>query len=277
MEYTPSSSLLSADQIIQGFNQKNSVPLDEIHAALSYPRKDIVPELLFALKHAADNYQQLEKGDVRHIIAMYVLAQRRETEAFPYIMQLASLPREWPEELLGDILTEGLARLMVSTYNGDLKALQTLVEHTHANLYSRIAALHALIGLYAIGTLKRGSLVAYYRELVHSPLVQDFEFASWLIHYICNVCPQELYHDVMPLFDRLTIDTVLASRDYLQAALQADQEARLKEHVYSDRYCSPIDNAIPEIAWFYRPQEDDIEALSDTESPNASGCCADHR
>lgn len=79
-----------------------------------------------------------------HLFSLYLLSKFREKKAFPYILALASLPEEWPEELLGDCITESLTSFIVSTFNSDISSIKKLIEDQKANIWSRAAALKSL-------------------------------------------------------------------------------------------------------------------------------------
>ncbi|HEV2916484.1 MAG TPA: DUF1186 domain-containing protein [Candidatus Babeliales bacterium] len=241
-------------QIITALNQRNKVPEAAINTAILY-KEEIIPTLLAIVKNAAENYQKLTSCDVDYITAMYILAKLREPQACQYIIKLASLYRDWPEKLLGDVITEGVASLIVSTYDGNLKAIKNLIEHTHANISCRSAALDSLLGLFAIGKLSREEIINYYRDLLHSPLVEDGEFASQLLKNIYDIYPSELYDDAMVLFDKGNIDTWYICKEDLRHSLDMGLDACLKENIYTYKFYLPIDNVIEEVSWLYHPVE----------------------
>jgi hypothetical protein len=245
-------------QIIAALNQKNIVPEVAINTAIAY-KEEIIPALLLVVKNTAENFQKLDSDDSDYITAMYILAKLREPQACQYIIKLASLYRDWPEKLLGDVITEGVTRLIVSTYDGNLQAIKNLIEHTHANIWCRGAASDSLLGLFAIGKLSREEIINYYRKLLHSPLVEDGEFAVHLLKNICDIYPRELYDDAMLLFDRSDIDEFYISKKNFQEALDMGLDACLKRDIYEYQFYLPIDDVIKEVSWLYRPEEDEEE------------------
>ncbi|PYT79137.1 MAG: DUF1186 domain-containing protein, partial [Acidobacteria bacterium] len=73
-------------------------------------RDEIIPPLLAVLESAARDPQSFARDPNRmiHLYAMYLLAQFRETRAYPLLVQMFSAPGELPLDLAGDTVTEGL-------------------------------------------------------------------------------------------------------------------------------------------------------------------------
>jgi hypothetical protein len=72
-------------------------------------RERIIPALLHMLACAYQDIEHLiEKGYMAHIYAMYLLAQFRESRAYPLIVQFFSMPGEITLEVTGDVVTEDL-------------------------------------------------------------------------------------------------------------------------------------------------------------------------
>jgi hypothetical protein len=245
---------LTIPHIISSLKQKHFLPKAAIDAALAQGKK-IVPALLELLKDAVENFQRIDADDNSYITVMYILAKMREPQACRYIIRMASLYRDWPEKLLGDVLIDDGASLIVSTYDGNLQAIKNLIEHTHAYIYSRTAALESLIGLFAIGTLSREEVIDYYRTLLRSPLVEDYEFAMHLLDAVYDLYPRELWDDVMAVYDNSVFDPWATSKEEFRETLEGGMEACLKENIYTNKFYLPIDDVVKEIASLYVDEE----------------------
>ena len=72
-------------------------------------QSEIIPPLLEVLEAVARDPQSFTADPKRmiHIYAMYLLAQFRETRAYPLLVRVFSTPGELPMDLAGDIVTEG--------------------------------------------------------------------------------------------------------------------------------------------------------------------------
>ncbi len=77
-------------------------------------REEITPELLRILEDAVDRAAQIDaEGDyMAHLYAMFLLAQFRETRAYPLLLRFASLPGDLLDSLCGDFITEGLGQVL---------------------------------------------------------------------------------------------------------------------------------------------------------------------
>lgn len=97
--------------------------------------------------------------------AMYLLAQFRETRAFPLFEQLCRLPEECSEYWLGDMLTQDFDSFLASTCGGDPVLLQRLAADVSMRDYARWAALDAMLTLVVNGDWSRSALIAWMQEI----------------------------------------------------------------------------------------------------------------
>src|SRR6266852_1470261 len=120
-------------------------------------RDEIIPPLLEVLESAARDPQSFARDPNRmiHLHAMYLLAQFRETRAYPLLVQMFSAPGELLFDLAGDTVTEGLDSILASVSDGDMTGMASLVENERANEYVRSAALKGLVTLVACGKRSR--------------------------------------------------------------------------------------------------------------------------
>ena len=63
-----------------------------------------------------------------HLYAMFLLAQFRETRAYPFVVRFASLPGDLLDSLCGDFITEDLGAVLASVCGGELAAIQSLID-----------------------------------------------------------------------------------------------------------------------------------------------------
>ncbi|MES2570369.1 MAG: DUF1186 domain-containing protein, partial [Verrucomicrobiota bacterium] len=80
------------------------------------------------------------------------------------------------EDAVGDLITEDLARILVSVYDGNPQPLKALVENEKADEYVRSAVLEAFALLVALGKHPREEVVTYFRELLSGKLKRDDSF-----------------------------------------------------------------------------------------------------
>ena len=116
-------------------------------------REEVTPELLRILEGTVDRAAQIDaEGDyMAHLYAMFLLAQFRETRAYPLVLRFALLPEDLQYSLSGDFITENLGQVLASVCGGDLAGIQSLIENESANEWVRGAALSGLVTLVAAG------------------------------------------------------------------------------------------------------------------------------
>lgn len=78
-----------------------------------------------------------------HLHAMLLLAQRRDTRAFRPLLEMAALPSEQLEYVLGDHLTESLSRCIASVCD-DESLVRNFAEHREYDIWARMAMVDAL-------------------------------------------------------------------------------------------------------------------------------------
>ncbi|MCP5109518.1 MAG: DUF1186 domain-containing protein, partial [bacterium] len=110
-------------------------------------REEVTPELLRILEDTVDRAAQLDaEGEyMAHLYAMFLLAQFRETRAYPLVVRFASLPGELLYSLCGEFLTEDLGQILASVCGGELAGIQSVIENEDADEWARGAALSSLV------------------------------------------------------------------------------------------------------------------------------------
>src|SRR6266481_8097863 len=109
-------------------------------------REEVTPELLRVLEETVDRAGQLDaEGDyMAHLYAMFLLAQFRETRAYPLVIRFASLPGDLLDSLCGDFITEDFGQVLASVCGGELAGIQFLIENEDSDEGVRGAALSSL-------------------------------------------------------------------------------------------------------------------------------------
>lgn len=140
-------------------------PHDAIRESIAC-REEIVPALLGVLDEVdRDPLPFTGEDRMVHIFAMYLLAQFRETRAYPVLVRIVSVPGESVHDLAGRVITEDLGAILASVSNGDPGGMKSLVENRHADEYVRVAALNGLLTLVACGLRDRDEVMVYFDRL----------------------------------------------------------------------------------------------------------------
>ena len=147
-------------------NNTGKFPYKALERAIE-EREAITPMLLTTLSESKDNLEKLyNKPDyILHIYALFLLAQIRETLAYPLIIEFFSIPEEMPMEVIGDVVTEDLSRILASVYDGNIDPIKKLIENQEVNEYVKGAALQSLIILVVQEIVSREQVVEYFKEL----------------------------------------------------------------------------------------------------------------
>jgi len=158
---------MSIDEILQGFEFRlDPFPRETLRAALEH-KEALVPRLLAVLEDVARNpapYAARPEGFL-HIHALLLLAKFREKAAFPWVVRIASLPGEIFDALVDGDPTTLFGRVLASTYAGDPKPIERLVENRGANESARAAGVQALVILARAGQVPTADVLAFFKAL----------------------------------------------------------------------------------------------------------------
>lgn len=254
---------MDVQEILSHFERNNGrFPEAAVQEAVAH-RDDIIPPLLEVLETVARDPESFASDGDRmlHIYAMYLLAQFRETRAYPLLVQIFSAPGEVPFDLAGDIVTDDLGRILASVSDGDLGGMMSLVENEHANEYVRSAALDGLLTLVVCGRRSRDEVMNYFRGLFRT--LKRTPSMTWdgLAAACADLCPVEVAADLHQAYDEGLINPGFIAREEITEAVAKGPEAALKRAKL--RY-TMITDVIEEMEWWSCFNEDD-EGFEDDE------------
>jgi hypothetical protein len=198
-------------------------------------RVEIAPALLGILEDVARDPEPFasDGGRFIHIYAMYLLAQFRETRAYPLLVQIFSAPGEMPFDLAGDLVTQDLGRILASVSDGDMGGMTSLVENEQANEYVRSAAMDGLVTLVVCGQRTREEVMAYFSSLFHKLDRRPGQAWNGLVSACADLCPEEVVEEIRQAYeDGLVAPGYIGWKD-IERALALGKEAAiesLKDH-----------------------------------------------
>ena len=249
-------------------NTSRKFPRDAVKQAIAR-KEEMTPLLLAAIEEAKNNLAELanKPSYFLHIYAFFLLAQFRETKAYPLIVEFCSTPGEIVYDILGDTVTEDLGRILASVYDGDLSPIKRLIEDPSVNESVSIAALGALETLVAQNVLSRESVLAYIKELFSTQQQEkDYYFLSSLVIVSTELCPdEELLTIIRSVFEKGSVDEMLILPEEVEEALQIGPDAALAE-LRTKRHYRFVENAIAEMEWWACFREDEIKQANRTAS-----------
>ena len=255
---------MTVEEILKALSHKdNKFPREALEQATA--RKDeITPHLLIILERVADDPDgALDQEDPAYLYALYLLAQFRETRAYPLIVRIASLPPETVDELLGDTITEGLPKILASVCGGDTSLITRLAENVEAEKFTRGSALYALLALVLSGDRARDEVMSYYSRLFDAILKEEPSeeretVLTTLAHCATELCPEELYDRIKAAFESGLIAEFIIDLEEAEEKLTEGKEAvlpRLRE----DPHYRLVESAIKEMEWWAWYRESDYE------------------
>jgi hypothetical protein len=221
-------------------------------------REEVTPELLRILEETADRAAQIDaEGDyMAHLYAMFLLAQFRETRAYPLVVRFALLPGDVLYSLCGDFITENLGRVLASVCGGDLAGVQSLIENESADQWVRGGALSGLVTLVAAGQKSRDEIVSYFAGLFRGKLVRQWSHV-WdaLVSYSSDLYAEELLDDIKLACDEGLVDPGYIGFDYVKQDLGLGKD-RILARLADNPHRRLVSDTVAEMEWWACFRED---------------------
>jgi hypothetical protein len=154
-------------------------------------REEITPALLKVLEDAAENPEPYasDADSMIVIFAGYLLAQFRESRAYPVLLRICALAGEVPFELLGEGPT---GRILASVSGGDISGMVSLIENEQANPHLRWHALDGLVSLVIGGLRTRDEIIGQFRHLFQTLKREPSDVWNGFAGACCDLWPGEL-------------------------------------------------------------------------------------
>ena len=215
-------------------------------------REEVIPELLRILEDTVDRAAELDaEGDyMAHLYAMFLLAQFRETRAYPLVVRFASLPGDLLDSLGDAFLTSGLGQVLASVCGGELEGIQSVIENEDANEWARGTALGSLATLVATGQMSREEIVSYFACLFRGKLVrQPSHVWDALVAFSSDLYPAELIGDIEQAYEEEIVDPGYIGFDDVKRDLAAGKDqvlARLADNPHRRL----VEDTVEEMEWW---------------------------
>jgi hypothetical protein len=229
--------------------------------AASEQKAELAPVLLARLEALKGKFCDLDDGDYLYMYAFFLLAEFRETRAYPLIVDLMIEAGESAETLFGDFITEGLSNVLASVYDGDLTPLQRLID-TAADQYVRGAAIEALTILYVNEKLSRAEVLTHLEKIGRNCLeagddldddlseVRDY-IAGCVVYAYLDIHGTELSGLIDELFDADFIEEMLGSHEYVKQELAQQTVESALASLRDDKRHDLIESTIKSMEWWY--------------------------
>ncbi len=239
----------------------NALPRDAMQWALDH-WDEAGPRFVALLDAYARGQDRSEPTERALFLVVHLLGEKGETAAFGPLCRLL-LDAEASDLVLGDAITTTLRGILISTYDGDLAALQAVIETAEAEEYVREGALLAMAYLTRTGRVPEAEMRAYLLHLLAEmqPQAEHYVWVSWVIA-VAHLGYVDLSERAEGLCRRGFV-----SYDWLRVAdfrrdfrRTLDDPERMAGFTY-DRI-GPFGRAIDELAGWHAFSDEDEDALA---------------
>ncbi|MEL6230150.1 MAG: DUF1186 domain-containing protein [Cyanobacteria bacterium J06627_3] len=230
-------------------------PREALKQAIAH-KDEITPLLLAEFVPVQEKIAEIDANVdyFRHLYALYLLAQFRETKAYPVIIDFISVPDKALMDIMGDLVTEDLGCILASVCGGDLSPIKQLIENPQVNEYVRGAGFKALLTLVVEGEVSRESVLAYFETLwpkLQEAKEEEDDFLSHaLLMSILDLYPNESLASVIrEAYETDQIDPQWSDIDDLEEIFEIGLEQSI-EILASHRYYCFVTDTIASLEWW---------------------------
>ncbi len=212
---------------------------------------EAAPGLLGVLERFVDGTDRSEEAANALFFILHLAGERRETRAFAPLCRLAK-DAGAIDAVLGDGVTTTLARIMISTYDGDLDTLKGVIEAEGADEYTRAGALEVLAYLAATGRVAREEAEAYLVRLYDAlrPQHESFVWSGWVL--AVGLLGLEALSDlVRRAFGRGLIDPAVMRYEHFRQDLGRTLADPERMAGFRHDNIAPLEDAVGELSRWY--------------------------
>ena len=220
-------------------------------ACIRANKGEAIPTLLEYVKAVVEMGKDLPKDYNAHTYAMFLLAEFRVHEAFPYFIEYLKFDLDTTEYLLGDTLTEDFGSILASVATtGDIPRIMDIVEDSELYIIQRSTALNALQVLYAEDVFDREEYFAYLRRLLET-CWDDPELLAFVIIDCRLAGDKEFLPVIEPLYKKNLVAEDIASLSFTQESLSVSDIETSKQLLRQRKYSSFVHDALMPISSWY--------------------------
>ena len=239
---------MTPNEIIQSLTTYTGrFPEAAVKAAIEQ-REAIAPELLACLEQVASDPASFTAREdyMLHTYAALLLAQFRERRTYPLLIRIISAPGELPSDLFGDTVTEGLAGILASTFDGDLDALIKVALQRDAYPFVRSSVTDVITLLEMEGLIAREQMLSAFRR-IFIELAEDDDPQAWngIVSSACDASAIELLPEIESAFERGLVEPFYMSAEDALQLVKAPREVARKRFQYHHHL---VDNVIDEMS-----------------------------
>lgn len=228
-------SEITIAEILDTFESSDTYPRAAVTAALAQ-RTAIIPVLVRILEATlADPADHLT--DRSPIYALLLLSHFKATESHSVLVDLLSLPDDWPTKLFGDLITEELAIILYNTSGNHFALIEELVRKQQVNPFVRSAAADVLVYAVADGLLDRAAVLAFFASFLTTAQVDDTEaeFLTLLVGRINDLYPADMLPLLRQVFETDHIDPLYLDLETIEETLANNTVESALAHLRTEK------------------------------------------
>jgi hypothetical protein len=250
-------------EIIQKIETYDGVfPREELQILIDR-QAESTPFLLEALTDTEKLYQRLEAEEdyILPFYALFLLAQFRETKAYPLVYEIFSFDAEKVDDIWDDLITGDLGNILASTCGGDTSLINQLITDESVYEWVRSAGLSAWLCLLKAKLKTRDEVIAFLKTLFELPAKEDDHLRTWTINACLDLRAEELLPEIKKSFDDEVVELMVQGDwDEFQALWK---DTRVKDFD-ENSHLHLVDDTIGELSgWEYFKSEEEKKKESE--------------
>ena len=171
-------------------------------------KEEAIPYLRSAIEKALQEKDDLEENYQLHFYALFLLGEFQDREFFSKIMEIALLPSDILDYLIGDVTTDGFKDIVYNTYNGDMELLKNTILNESVYEFVRAELLEVMGQLYLDGILEEKEWKAFLKQSVYSGEEYSY-FYDGLAEVICQCHFVDMLPEIKYMLDNELMDETI--------------------------------------------------------------------
>lgn len=171
------------------------------------------PQLVADFEDRLQLAEPTEDDCMAILIMFHMFGDRREPSAFAPLCRLL-LDGKRSDFILGQVITESLRNVLISTFDGNATSLIQVIEHPNADEFARMKTLEALTYLYATGLVPDFDMYGYLKRMYEKATPGDTHYlwVGWAMA-VAHLGYEDLLPEVQWLFSHGCIEHIVMGYD----------------------------------------------------------------
>lgn len=202
----------TVEEAIEALRNRSEKFPEEAFQIVSNHWEESIPYLYEGVEKAISEGKALDGEYQLHFYALFLLGEFQDKNSFEKIVEMAALPSEIVDYLIGDTITAGLSDILYNTYNGNLELLKAAIWNEKVDDFVKSAMLKVMGQLYLDGILAQKDLQGFLMEAVHSEIyLGDYTYAS-IASTICQCHMVDMLPEIRQLYEKELIEEMSIGR-----------------------------------------------------------------